>query len=277
MATHVVTSDQKDKISNRLKEISRQVFLQREYGHDPDLLIDHLQSATEGKFIGDSKMVFPIQPSVTLSVPPFQFPRLFKAADTNLDEIIPVTECFAKKVLGVTVNLRKQFDFPAELPWKNMLLVFDPGLNNREAIEKSLKGQKLKVYEESNVMEYSGSAALGQPTLQIIENSIRPTEDTLGNLAKSPDQLNIDSRPYLELRGYALAFGLRYSTSKDYLDPETWTWFPKNRLPDGRVACGSWDPDVFYREVRFDWCGSGCVGSGDGARLAMSVPLKLQS
>jgi len=277
MATHVVTSDQKDKISNRLAEINRQVFLQREYGHDPDLLIDHLQSATEGKFNRDSKMAFPIQPSITPSAPPFEFPRLFKAADTNLDEIIPVTECFAEKILGVTINLRKQFDFPAEFSWKNMLLAFDPGLNNREAIEKSLYGQKLKVYEESNVMEYSGSAALGQPTLHIIENSIRPTEDTMGNLAKSPDQLNADGRSYLELRGYALAFGLRYFSSKDYLDPQTRTWFPKNRLPDGWVAFGCWSPPVDYREVKFCWLSSVNVLPGFGARLAMSVPLKPQS
>lgn len=51
MATCVVTGDQKDRISNKLAEIMRQVYLQKEYGHDPELLIEHLQAATEGKFV----------------------------------------------------------------------------------------------------------------------------------------------------------------------------------------------------------------------------------
>jgi len=207
----------------------------------------------------------------TPPVPAFEFPRTFSASATNLDEIIPVTEHFAKKFLGVTVNLRERFDFPTELPWKDVLLAFDPGLNNRQAVEKALKAQKLTVYEESNVMEYARSEAFAQPTLHIIENSIRPTEDTLG---KSPNQLNADGRPYLELRGYALAFGLRYFASKDYLDPETWTWFVQNVLPSGKVACGCWRPLPLFRKVKFDWHGAGNSHPAMGARLAMFVKPK---
>lgn len=266
MATHVVTSDQKEIISTRMAEINRQVFLQKEYGFDPELLISHLQAATEGRFVYDTKTVF--------SAKPYEFPRLFKVAETNLGEAIALTERFSKKILGAAVNLCERFDLPTELPWKSVILVFDPGLNNREAVAKALESQKIKVYEENDVMEFSGSAALGQPTLHIIENSVRPTEDTLGNLAKSPDQLNADGRPYLDLRGYALAFGLRYFASKDYLDPQTWTWFPKNRLPDGAVAYSYGLPDVDYRKVKFCWSGSGRVSSHMGARLAMPVSLK---
>ncbi len=202
---------------------------------------------------------------------PFEFSCAFDAKDTNLDEIIPMTEHFAKKILGVTVNLCKEFALPAKLPWKNVLLAFDHGLNNRQAVEKSLGEQKFKVYEESNVMEYARSEASSKPTLHIIENSIRPRGDTMG---KSPDQLNADSRPYLELRGYALAFGLRYFASKDYLDPETWTWFPTNRLPGGEVACGFWGPGPGFRGVRFCWSGPGGSLPDVGARLAMPVSLK---
>lgn len=217
---------------------------------------------------GNQTVPAAVEPAVPT---PFEFPRRFKAKDTNLDEIIPVTEHFAKKILGVKVNLREQFDFPAELPWKDVLLVFDPGINNREAVEKSLQGQKLKVYEESNVMEYSRSEASDRSMLQIIENSIRPTEDTMG---KTPNQLNADGRPYLELRGYALVFGLKYFASKDYLDPQTWTWFPKNRLPGGGVAGGGWAPNLDFRGVWFHWRGPGSSGPRIGARLAMSVKLK---
>ncbi len=208
---------------------------------------------------------------VTSPVPVFEFPRTFKAKQTNLDEIIPVTERFAKKFLGVTANLREMFDFPAELPWKDVLLAFDPGLDNRQVVEKSLKSQKLSVYEESNVMEYKRSEVFSRPTLQIIENSIRPTEGTCG---QSPNQLNADGRPYLELRGYALAFGLCYFAFKDYLDPETWTWFPKNHLPGGGVAYGGWGPFPYFPRVLFGWNGSDVSDPDLGARLAMPVRLK---
>ncbi|MEK7609841.1 MAG: hypothetical protein AAB470_01820 [Patescibacteria group bacterium] len=208
---------------------------------------------------------------VTSPVPVFEFPRTFKAKQTNLDEIIPVTERFAKKFLGVTANLREMFDFPAELPWKDVLLAFDPGLDNHQVVEKALKSQRLSVYEESNVMEYKRSEAFSQPTLQIIENSIRPTEGTYG---QSSNQLNADGKPYLELRGYALAFGLRYFAFKDYLDLETWTWFPKNRLPGGGVASGRWSPYPGFREVRFYWLKHAHSHSLMAARLAMSVKPK---
>jgi hypothetical protein len=221
--------------------------------------------AIEGIF-NPSPQVTELQPT-----PRFQFECPFKAVETNLDEIIPVTEHWAKKVLGVTVNLRKQYDIPAQLPWKSVLLLFDPKLNNRQAVQKSLKDQKLSVYEESNVMEYSGSEASSQPTLQILENSITPTQDTMG---LSPDQLDADGRPYLALRGYALAFSLRHFGFKDYLDPSTWTWFPKNRLPRGRVAFGDWGPDPYFHGVEFRWSGSGGSGPSLGARLAMPVSPK---
>ena len=211
---------------------------------------------------------------VTAAQPQVSSPSLFKAEETNLASAIAEAEHFNNKVLGVKVDIRKMFDLPTELPWKNVLVIYDPGLNNRQAVEKALQGQKLTVYEESNVMEYSGSQANSRPTLRIIENSLRPTADTLGSLAKSPDQLNADGRNYLDLRGYALAFSLRYFISKDKLDPETWTWFTKNRLPGGRVARGDWHPALLYREVRFSWSSAGRVTAYGGARLAIDVPLK---
>jgi hypothetical protein len=196
----------------------------------------------------------------------------FKVSDTNLKESITNAERFTKKILGIKVDIRKMFDLPTELLWKNVMVIYDPGFDNRNAVEKALEGQKLDVYQESDVMEYSGSSASNLPTLRIIENSLHPTEDTLGNNAKSPDQLNADGRNYLDLRGYGLAFGQRYFISKDFLDPETWTWFPKNRLPSGEVADGRWSPDD--RQVEFYWNRPDFVSGHCGARLEIEVKLK---
>jgi hypothetical protein len=209
-----------------------------------------------------------VAPTEVLPRAPFVFNCPFSAANTNLDEAIVASEKFAKEVLGAEVNLRERFDFPTMIPWENVLVIFDPGLNNRQVVEKSLQSQKLKVYEESLVEQYSGSEPSAQPTVHIIENCLRPTKDTMG---MSPNQLRADGRPYLSLRGYALAFGLRFSVSKDHLDKETWTWFPENRLSSGKVALGRWYPNPVVREVRFGWGSPDYSPSGIGARLAMSV------
>ena len=203
----------------------------------------------------------------------FGLPRLFKAEDTNLTVAITETEKFSTKVLGQSVNLREVFSFPAELPWRNVLVVFDPRLTNRQAVDRALKSQKLEVYEGGDVMEYEGSEKEKKPSLCLIENLTIPTADTLGEEnQKSPDELNEDGRPYLSLRSYALAFGLRFFTKKDYLDPETWTWFPRNRLSGGGVACGRWYPR--RSGVKFGWSDAGLRDPRMGARLAMPVSLK---
>ena len=215
------------------------------------------------------------QPISQIQAVTVQPPHLFKVEHTNLIQAITDSERFCRKILGVTVELREQFDFPPELPWENVLVIYDPGYNNREAVQKALQSQKkLKVWEETDVMNYDGSVASGKPTLQIIANSITPDADTLGDKAKFPDQLVADGRNYLRLRGYALAFGLRHFLHGDYLDPKTRTWFPKDRLPSGRVAYGGWDPFPDYRKVRFHWSGSGDCSPGHGARLAISCSLK---
>ncbi len=180
------------------------------------------------------------------------------------------TEEYAKAVFGATIDLRKLFVLPEELPWKNILPVFIPGrMTNRSVIKDVLQDQGLKVWEGVDVMNYSGSEASDKPTLHLIENSLRPTADTMG---LSPNQLRKTGKLFLKLRGYALAFGLRHFVSKDFLDAETYTWFPEDRLSDGYVAGGHWRPDD--REVRFNWNGPDDRGSNGGARVAMSVSLK---
>ncbi len=249
MATHVVTGEQTVKISNRLAEIQRQVFLQKEYGHDPEKLIEHLQAAIEGRFIGNGSA---------------------KSVGQNLDWWLAKTEEFAEKHLGVRVNLRERFAIPAELPWESAIPVFDPGaLTNRGMVDFALRAQGLAVWEEEDVMKYAGSEAGEAPTLHFINNSVTPDDDTM-NL--SPNDLRATKKSFLRLRGYGLAFAVYYFATGKYLDPKTFTWFPEDRLPGGSVAHGAWDPA--RREVRFYWGCAGYRSSDGGARVAMPVSLK---
>jgi len=195
---------------------------------------------------------------------------LFKSSDTNLEEMIKAAEKFAMERFGVTIDLRKRFVIPESLPWKEVLLVFDPGsLTNRNAVDV-LKNSKLNVYEETDVINYSGSEAFTVPTLQIISLSDTPDKDTM-NI--SPNDLRKTDKSYLRLRGYALAFALHHSMTGKYLDPkETFTWFPEDSLSDGGVADGHWDPHDC--RVRFCWSYADYRGSDGGARAAILVSLR---
>ena len=83
---------------------------------------------------------------------------LFKAKDTDLATWLAKTEEFAEKHFGVKINLRKRFAIPEVFPWKSVIPVFDPGgLTNRDAVQKALKDSGLTVWEEVDVMKYSGS------------------------------------------------------------------------------------------------------------------------
>lgn len=189
----------------------------------------------------------------------------------DLDWWIAKTEEFTKKFLGVEVDLRDRFAIPTELPWKSIIPVFDPGgLTNRNAIQKALKDLGLAVYEEVDVMKYSGSGANKEPTLRFIQNSILPDEDTMG---LSSNQLVATSKNWLDLRGYVLAFGLHHFATGEYLDPQTFTWLPIARLAAGGVANGLWYPDS--RKVRFGWDSSDHRNGRSGSRLAMPCTLLL--
>ena len=191
-------------------------------------------------------------------------------AVANFPNVLTAAEIiYYEQHLDIDVDLRKRFAIPTILPWKNVIPVFDPGIiTNRDMVKRALRSQKLAVYEEADVMNYSGAQASKGPALYLIENSIRPNDGTMG---MSPDQLVRTGEPYLRLRGYGLAFAIRFFAKKDYLDPETFTWFPQDRLSGGEVASGRWHPAS--RGVRFCWSGPGRWNSGGGARVAISVPL----
>lgn len=189
----------------------------------------------------------------------------------DLDWWLTKTEEFTKKFLGVEVDLRDRFAIPADLPWKSVIPVFEPGkLTNRKAVQKAIKDSGLAVWEEVDVMKYSGSEANNEPTLHFVQKSIRPDEDTMG---MSPDQLVVTGRNWLDLRGYTLAFSIYHFATGEYLDPQTFTWFPNTRLSSGRVASGDWSPDD--REVRFLSAGPGSRSDYGGSRLAIPATLVL--
>ncbi|MEI6346280.1 MAG: hypothetical protein WCO79_03570 [bacterium] len=195
----------------------------------------------------------------------------FALASTNALEALKKAEDFAEKFFGTRPDLRKQFVMPATLPWEKVIVVYDPGdLDNGAALEKTLKAEpKLAdIYEEVGVMKYSGSKATGTPTLRFIERSEKPTADTM-NL--SADEMVATKRTFLDLRGYAIAFGTYHHSTKRFLDSETWTRFPHNRLPDGGVAGGGWDPG--RSQVRFYWYRPAARDSGIGAREAVDCVL----
>jgi hypothetical protein len=184
---------------------------------------------------------------------------------------IALAEVQAQKLFDYKTNIAEMFVLPKPeaLPWKEIIAVLLPlGIDNRQAVD-SLQKYGLAKWEEADVNKYSGSKASGKTQLFLMERRERPTENTMG---KSPDQLLKMNRLWLPLKAYALAFGQYYEATSKYLDAETWTWFPTERLSDGGVACGYWSPDD--RDVGFGWYSAGCEGGGVGDREAIEVPLK---
>jgi hypothetical protein len=208
-----------------------------------------------------------------LEAPPAEPPSRpsFAFADTNALKALEEDEDFAEQSFGHRPDLRKQFTMPETLPWKSVIAVYDPGdLDNRAALNKALKAQKplADIYEESNVENYSGSEASGKPTLRFIERSKRPTKDTMG---LSADEMVATKRTFLDLRGYAIALGTYHHATKGFLDSETWTRFPHNRLRGGGVARGGWDPGG--SQVCFDWDDADRRYSSAGGREAVECSL----
>jgi hypothetical protein len=200
-------------------------------------------------------------------VPEMVTPVLFKAEDADLNFWLQKSQEFTKKFFGVEVDFRK-FEIPKQFPWGSVLPVFDPGnITNRQAIEV-LQKLGLKVWEEVDVMEYTGSEVGGKPSLTFIQKLISPDGETMG---MSPNQLVETGKNWLYLRGYTLAFGLYCFATSKYLDTETFTWFPNCHLSAGGVAHSLCRPA--HGGVGFGWFGaSNCHDSG-GARLAMPVSL----
>lgn len=179
---------------------------------------------------------------------------------------------------GEKVKLCEMFVIPDALLLRNDIMpVFRPaGASNRDAVNWKKK-LGIVVWEEIDVMKYENAKGPKAPELCYISRSARPDENTLGEKAESPDGLvkvaMEKNQAWLNLYGWSDADNLHLLINEEHLDPkETVTWFPKDRLPDGRVACGGWGAGG--SEVGFDWHRAGHCAPSVGARLATFLPLK---
>ncbi len=269
MATkHVVTGEHALKIGNRLAEIQRQVFLQKEYAHDPEDLIRHLQCATEGEFVGNEA-----KSTVGIAEPQIIIPNLRSIAPT-LADWLKAREELHKFFTGETIILRDIFAFEeADLDRTDIMPAFRPaGATNRDVVDWKKK-LGVVVYEEADVMKYSGSTGSKESELLLVNRSLCPDDDTLDDNAKTPDQLiQVPNRLWLHLFDWCDADNIHFVVTDEHLDLQTWTWFPHDRLPGGAVACGGWGP--VNRGVYLYWGCRGYRGGLYGARSTKKVPLK---
>ncbi|TSC67416.1 MAG: hypothetical protein CEO19_225 [Parcubacteria group bacterium Gr01-1014_73] len=182
-------------------------------------------------------------------------------------------EQFAERRFGMKISLREMFPLPSRLPWKQVLPIFNPGLTNREMVNKAFVSRKLVTpYESVDVMEYSGSGA-SVPCLYLTERSAKPTPATMGLPPKFAKHwfAGRQTAP-LNLCGYGIGTSLLNEVEKQFLDPETWTWFPENTLSDGHVAYGNYNPG--YGKVKFNYNDSDCGLGGFGFREAIYLKPK---
>ncbi|MBI2474491.1 MAG: hypothetical protein HYV68_02205 [Candidatus Taylorbacteria bacterium] len=174
---------------------------------------------------------------------------------------------------GDTIVLRDMFAFTEEqLARTDVIPVFRPvGATNRLAVDWKKK-LGISVYEEVDVMGYKNSGGPKKPELYLINRSVRPDEDTLGEgNKKSPDQLIVvPKKIWAGLYGWCDADSLHFAITENHLDPETVTWFPKDRLADGRVARGDW----YGARVYLCWHYSDDCYPRYGARATEPVPFR---
>lgn len=210
---------------------------------------------------------------VEVTEPQIIIPNLFSTLPT-LGDWLKAREELHKFFTRETIILRDLFSLTDEqLASITLMPAFRPaGATNRMAVEWKLKMGERKPDEKVDVMQYSGSKGPKQSELYLINRSITPDADTLGNNAKTPNELvAMKNKLWLGLFGWCDASTLHAIITGEHLDLETWTWFPNDRLLDGRVARGYWCPGG--RRVYLYWRFAGYCYPSDGARSAISVPL----
>lgn len=210
---------------------------------------------------------------VEVAEPQSIMPNL-RATALTLADWLKAREELHKLFTGETVVLRDIFVFTEEeLSSTTLMPAFRPaGATNRMAILWQKK-MGVDVYEEAAVMGYKNSQGLRRHTLYLVNRSPRPDENTLGDNAKSPDALiQVPDKLWLGLFGWCDADTLHSAITEEHLDPATWTWFPKDRLPgDFKVAYGNW----CLGQAKLSWNYAGVCHPLYGARSAKEVPLKM--
>ena len=228
-----------------------------------DYFQDFLAHTLEKK---SEKMVEVVEPTVAV-------PNL-RSTSTTLLDWLTAREELHQFLTRERIILRDLFSLTEEqLASTTFMPSFRPaGATNRIAVNCKLKCGENKPYEGVDVMQYGNSKGPKVPELYLVNRSVKPDEDTLGDNAKTPDELvKIKGKLWLNLFGWCDADTLHHAITGKHLDPETWTWFPNDRLPHGKVAYGRWDPDDAGVYLRWYYARyrHGCRG----ARAAIKVPL----
>ena len=224
---------------------------------DVQALIDHRQ---------------PLVPAPQIDLPQVVIPNLRKTGPT-LADWLKARETLHTFFTGDTIVLTDIFAFTdEELASTSLMPAFRPaGATNRKAVDWKKKMGETEPYEEVDVMGYKNSGGPNEPELYLLNRSVRPDEDTLGKHAKSPDALiQVPNKLWIGLYGWCDADTLHAAIAGKHLDPETWCWFPKDRLPDGKVAHGHSSSGP----ARLLWDYRGYCTPLGGARSAKKVPLK---
>ncbi len=219
----------------------------------------------------------PTRVEIVEQSPESPLPPVLTSTGNTFADWLTAREEIHKFLTGQKICFRDMFSVTDELLARTDIMpAFRPaGATNRMAIDWKKK-LGIEVWEETDVMKYRHAKGPDIPKLCFINRSVRPDESTLGENAKSPNDLIqvelIKGTHWLNLFGYADADNLHFKITGEHLDSETWTWFPEDKLPGGSVAYGGWRAG--FGRVRFSWSGAGCCNPRLGARLASSIPLK---
>jgi hypothetical protein len=201
-------------------------------------------------------------------------PPKLRTTPPPLSDWLKAREELHQFLTGEKIILRDIFSLTEEeLASTKLMPAFRPkGATNRDAVNWKVKMGENTPYEEVDVMKYTGSKGGDKPHLFLITRSRTPDADTLGENAKTPDELvAMKEKLWLTLFGWCDADILYAAITGEHLDPNIWTWFPHDRLPDGKVAYGYWFPD--RRRVCLSWYFAGHRSGFYGARSAKVVPL----
>ncbi len=232
----------------------------------------YLRTENRGGISDAFRRGFVLPSAIIPSVAPFEAVG-YPIGETDCLQWLGHMEKFAEKYFGVKVSIRDMFPIPEKLPWNKILPVFNPGLTHREMMNKAFNS-RTQPYEYTDVMQYNGSCAMGT-VLYLTERSLRPNEATMGMPPKFAKQLFTfagHGTVPVNLCAYGIGTCLHHEVEKQYLDPETWTWFPENKLSGGYVAYGRYDPS--NGEVGFDCSDSGCERGRFGFREAICLKPK---
>ena len=166
---------------------------------------------------------------------------------SNVAEGVSNCERFTRDVMGIDINLRKEFDIPPTLPFERPLFVFDQGVSTRTTIDTSLRIQGISTWEKQGSGRCLDQSGSHPSSLVCIENELTPTTVTLGH----PSVYRTDTSQYIDIRKYILAFATLYFLRREHLDVHTWTVFPSNSLSDGRLLYACWYENL--NQVGISW------------------------